>query len=245
MSVNRMNWKPGVLPKTIATSPLPQSQPEGSKANGTDESTSALPYLSDVDSTLSKSLSELEQAQLRAARIEPVNKRNTGRGTQILEDSKRTTADVLSLTADARGAAFVPQYNPRPDPNTHSNPASGLFCWRIELYGLGPGNQPMGFDILDDAVLGRGRTADIDFDPYLAAERGVSRRHALLRPTALRLFLIDLGSVNGTCINSVWLGHAATRTVEDNDVIALGAFSFALKIVDSPFEAARRLEDRA
>lgn len=234
MSASRVNWKPDFRPKTITASLLPQSHPEGSPAHRADKSVSALLSLLGSDSTLSESLSELEQAQLHTALIEPVENHHARAGMGILKDGERSTANLLSLGVGDRGADFVPQYIPCPDPNTHRTAAFGLFGWRIELCGLGPGTQPLGFDILDDAILGRGRTADIDFDPYRAADCGVSRRHALLRPTALHLFLIDLGSVNGTCINSVSLGHAATRAVEHNDVIVLGALSFALKIVDGP-----------
>src|SRR5574341_2102287 len=49
--------------------------------------------------------------------------------------------------------------------------------WRVELHGLAPAAEPLGLDVLGDAVVGRGRvgneTADIDLDVYGGLERGV------------------------------------------------------------------------
>lgn len=51
-------------------------------------------------------------------------------------------------------------------------------------------------------MLGRGseasQTPDLDLDPYGALEKGISQRHALLRPTGHNLYLLDLNSANGT-----------------------------------------------
>jgi hypothetical protein len=110
--------------------------------------------------------------------------------------------------------------------------------WRIELEGIGPGVEPLGLDILGDAVLGRGRVGnqpvDLDLDPYGGLEQGVSRRHALLRPTANHLYIIDLGSTNGTMHNGLPLGPGITRSLKHNDSVTLGRLSFNIKIVDGP-----------
>ena len=109
--------------------------------------------------------------------------------------------------------------------------------WRIELLGLGAGIEPLGLDILGDAVIGRGRIADqpidLDLDPYGAVEQGVSRRHALLRPTADQLYLIDLGSTNGTMRNGESLRPGITCALSQNDLIVLGQLSFRLRIIGS------------
>jgi hypothetical protein len=121
------------------------------------------------------------------------------------------------------GTADLPQDTPR---------------WRIELEGLGPGVEPLGLDILGDAVLGRGRVGsqpvDLDMDLYGGLEQGVSRRHALLRPTANHLYIIDLGSTNGTMHNGLPLGPGITRSLKHNDSITLGRLSFNIKIIDGP-----------
>jgi pSer/pThr/pTyr-binding forkhead associated (FHA) protein len=110
--------------------------------------------------------------------------------------------------------------------------------WRIELEGLGPGVAPMGLDILGDAVIGRGRVGnqpvDLDLDPYGGLEQGVSRRHALLRPTANHLYVIDLGSTNGTMHNGLPLGPGIARSIKHHDTVTLGRLSFTVKIVEGP-----------
>ena len=110
--------------------------------------------------------------------------------------------------------------------------------WRVEIEGLGPGVEPTGLDIIGDAVLGRGRVgsqpADFDFDQFGALEQGVSRRHALLRPTANHLYIIDLGSTNGTLHNGLPLGPGIARSLKNSDTVTLGRLSFTVKIIDGP-----------
>lgn len=107
--------------------------------------------------------------------------------------------------------------------------------WRIELYGLGPNVGPVGLDICGDVVLGRGGQSndgpDFDLTPYKAGEQGVSRRHAMLRPSASKLYLIDMQSTNGTRCNSVLVSGA--RALAHNDTISLGNLTFQIKIIDS------------
>jgi pSer/pThr/pTyr-binding forkhead associated (FHA) protein len=110
--------------------------------------------------------------------------------------------------------------------------------WRVEIDGLGPTVEPTGLDIIGDAVLGRGRVgsqpADFDFDQFGALEQGVSRRHALLRPTANHLYIIDLGSTNGTLHNGLPLGPGIARSLKNSDTVTLGRLSFTIKIIDGP-----------
>jgi pSer/pThr/pTyr-binding forkhead associated (FHA) protein len=110
--------------------------------------------------------------------------------------------------------------------------------WRVELIGLAPTVEPMGLEVVGDTVIGRGRVgtepADLDLDMYGALEKGVSRRHGLFRPTANHLYIIDLGSTNGTLHNGIPLGPGVARALKHNDTITLGRFSFTIKIVDGP-----------
>ncbi len=110
--------------------------------------------------------------------------------------------------------------------------------WRIELVGLAPTVEPMGVEVVGDTVIGRGRVgtepADLDLDMYGALEKGVSRRHSLFRPTTNHLYIIDLGSTNGTLHNGIPLGPGVARALKHNDTITLGRFSFTIKIVDGP-----------
>jgi pSer/pThr/pTyr-binding forkhead associated (FHA) protein len=106
-----------------------------------------------------------------------------------------------------------------------------LTRWRIEINGLGPGIPPQGVDVCGDVVLGRSaQNVDVDLTPFHAVEHGVSRRHAMLRPSSSKLYLIDLGSTNGTRCNSVVVSGA--RALQHLDTISLGGLTFQLRIID-------------
>ena len=64
---------------------------------------------------------------------------------------------------------------------------------------------------------------DIDLSPYQAYARGVSRLHAVLKREASRVFLMDLGSSNGTYVNSV---RTASQVLVPGDVIQFGASKY-------------------
>ncbi len=63
---------------------------------------------------------------------------------------------------------------------------------------------------------------DIDLAPYQAYTRGVSRLHAVLKREASRVFLMDLGSSNGTYVNGKRLTPNVDHALSNGDVIALG-----------------------
>ncbi|MGE5072574.1 MAG: FHA domain-containing protein [Anaerolineae bacterium] len=63
---------------------------------------------------------------------------------------------------------------------------------------------------------------DIDLSPYQAYARGVSRLHAVLKREASRVFLMDLGSSNGTFVNGKRLPPNTDHAISNGDVVALG-----------------------
>jgi predicted component of type VI protein secretion system len=63
---------------------------------------------------------------------------------------------------------------------------------------------------------------DVDLSPYQAYARGVSRLHAVIKREASRVFLMDLGSANGTYINGKRLNPNVDHTLNNGDVVALG-----------------------
>ena len=119
------------------------------------------------------------------------------------------------------------------------NPASvtaNTPVWRIELLGL-KGSDPLGFDIVDDVILGRGDGkggTDIKLDPFEAMEKGVSRRHTMFRPTRRSLYILDMESTNGTRHNGVPLTVGIARPLQDGDSVTLGRLSFTIKIIARP-----------
>jgi hypothetical protein len=63
---------------------------------------------------------------------------------------------------------------------------------------------------------------DIDLSPYQAYARGVSRLHAVLKRESSHVFLMDLGSANGTFVNGKRLNPNVDHSISNGDVIALG-----------------------
>ena len=63
---------------------------------------------------------------------------------------------------------------------------------------------------------------DIDLTPYQAYASGVSRLHAVLKREGKRVFVMDLGSSNGSYLNGKRLKPNTEQTVEHGDLLALG-----------------------
>ncbi|HUH96442.1 MAG TPA: FHA domain-containing protein [Anaerolineales bacterium] len=63
---------------------------------------------------------------------------------------------------------------------------------------------------------------DIDLSPYQAYANGVSRLHAVIKRTASRILIMDLGSANGTYINGKRLNANIEHVLNNGDIIALG-----------------------
>jgi signal transduction histidine kinase len=95
-------------------------------------------------------------------------------------------------------------------------------------------------------VLGRGKGADtVDFTPYNAEEFGVSRRHAMLHPTDTKLFVLDLGSTNGTWKNGHSIGVNTPYSLYDGDLLTLGRLEFVVRIVRRPVGHTATLQTKA
>jgi hypothetical protein len=64
----------------------------------------------------------------------------------------------------------------------------------------------------------------IDLTPYGASEKGVSRAHADLYFESDQVFLLELGSANGTRINGTPVQTGQAQLVHNGDVLELGQF---------------------
>lgn len=109
--------------------------------------------------------------------------------------------------------------------------------WRVRLDLAYDSNVNIGLDVYDDAFLGRGKYS-ADFVGLLseeeAANMGVSRHHAVLRPTQTALYLVDHGSTNGTRLNGHMLGPNIPYRLHDGDSITFGHLEFVLRVVQTP-----------
>lgn len=86
---------------------------------------------------------------------------------------------------------------------------------------------PVTLQVRDEAILGRGSSGEenlrlVDLDNFAADEKGVSRRHAILKRDGQRLFVADLGSTNSTFLNGQRLVENDMTLVHDGDEVMLG-----------------------
>lgn len=185
----------------------------------------------------SKPQTEIEKEQERLSRAAQEHVGPRAPDTDHLDDQARNAIpDPARLPFGTElGAAF--DYMPLPKVLV-GLPSQEIYHWLIELHGLTRSAGPIGLDIMGDVVLGRGSEGegvpDLDLEPFGAFEMGVSRRHAMLRPSKNSLYILDLGSRNGTMHNALRLGSGITRPINHNDTITLGRLTFTVKIVSKP-----------
>jgi hypothetical protein len=102
--------------------------------------------------------------------------------------------------------------------------------WRIELAFEDAELPTMKLEVADAAVIGRGHTAHVRLDDYEGL--GVSRNHAMLRPSRRSLYFFDLGSTNGSRHNGIETGQGAAVTLGIGDVIRLGRLVLTVRRIE-------------
>lgn len=155
--------------------------------------------------------------------------------TQVLTTPSAYAPNLASLTFNPK--ARVDRYERLPVKPVHDNENIDETTWRFILVSSNPKHRLLGLEIYDDVVVGRaalGSKLGIDLTPYGAEVMGVSRRHAMFRPGKYSLFLIDLGSKNGTFCNAVRLGPGTAHRLTENDVITFSKLHFRVQMVSRP-----------
>lgn len=118
--------------------------------------------------------------------------------------------------------------------------------WRIRFALTTDNRQKFGLEINDEIHLGRGKNEPdlVDLTPYSAERLGVSRRHVALRPTSSNLFVVDLGSTNGTRRNGRSIGLNTPYALADGDVLTLGNLQLTVNIIKRPYLQTAPLKNR-
>lgn len=87
-------------------------------------------------------------------------------------------------------------------------------------------DEPIRVEPANRMIIGRydgsSNKPDVDLAPFGAAEKGVSRQHAMVELSEDTLTLLDLGSSNGTYLNGQRLVKDQPRVLRDGDEIRLG-----------------------
>jgi hypothetical protein len=100
----------------------------------------------------------------------------------------------------------------------------------VELHFMQQNSSALHLIIVGDTVIGRDGT-EINLEDQNAQELGVSRKHIMLRPTNKHLYLMDLGSMNGTLLNGVLISPSRAYPLGGRDVITLGKLTFTLNVM--------------
>lgn len=135
-----------------------------------------------------------------------------------------------SLTDSSVGSATIPTRRVENDPDE----ASAKGTWGVASYNAGSeliihvrDGDPITVTPKQRVVFGRSdkhsdKQPDVDFAPYGAVEKGVSRQHAVVEIAEDTLMLLDIGSSNGTYLNGQRLTPHQPRVLRDGDEIRLG-----------------------
>jgi K+-sensing histidine kinase KdpD len=116
-------------------------------------------------------------------------------------------------------------------------PTSLPTVWRVRFELTYDPALTVEFEVLDDVVIGRAHNAAdvVALFPDLNTEQlGVSRKHLLFRPSSSVLYLIDLGSTNGTMLNGHPIGKHIPHPITNGDMISAGRLEFMVRILQQP-----------
>jgi signal transduction histidine kinase len=133
-------------------------------------------------------------------------------------------------------------YRPVPQ-NIDIDSAGDRPVWRIRLDLASDTSRRLGLDINGEVILGRSIDAPnlVDLTEFGGGDFGVSRQHVLLKPTVNDLFVIDLGSTNGTFCNNEQLDVDGDYSLSSGDILTLGRLPFIVHIFHRPVVQTTRL----
>jgi K+-sensing histidine kinase KdpD len=152
------------------------------------------------------------------------------------ENPKPKYTEFLRKNLPAISELPARHYEPIPS-ETGSFPSEKRPVWRVLFEFAGEPKQYLGLDINGEIELGRGINGAnaVDLTPFEAETRGVSRRHVALRPTPNNLYVLDLGSTNGTLRNDRTIGVNTPYALSDGDRLILGHLDVLVRIVERPY----------
>src|SRR5574341_1273176 len=161
------------------------------------------------------------------------------RGNMMAANSDKGVGrtDRLDI-GDIRDLSVVePQLHYKPMPHPQPLVVDGVAApvWRVRFELASNTSIAFGIDLNGEVILGRDSAPDVvDLRSFSADDLGVSRRHALLAPTTTKLYIMDLGSTNGTLRNGQPIGFKIPYDLLNGDTITLGKLEFVVRIVERP-----------
>ena len=159
-------------------------------------------------------------------------------------NARLTKATARLVTGPLTGPSAPPKLEKETDeegveylrvPSTVRRSGKFVGVWRIQLQNKA---KTLGLVISDDVFVGRmagGLIPDVDLTRFAPESLGVSRQHALLRPTETDLFMVDLDSTNGTFNNGVRISAETSVKLSDGDTVSFGRVHFKVRFITQPF----------
>jgi hypothetical protein len=159
-------------------------------------------------------------------------------------NARLTKATARLVTGPLTGPSTPPKLEEETDkdgveyirvPSTVRRGGKFVGVWRVQLQNK---KKTLGLVISDDVFVGRmagGLIPDIDLTRFAPESLGVSRQHALLRPTETDLYLVDLDSTNGTFHNGVRVSADTSVRLSDGDTVSFARVHFKIRFVTQPF----------
>ncbi len=104
------------------------------------------------------------------------------------------------------------------------------------IFQIGDDQLSISLKLAERLILGRQSNhmtdrPDLDLGRFKAAEHGISRIHATLESNEAGVYLMDLGSRNGTFVNGQPLGAFNPCYLNDGDVLRFGKLTVTLALV--------------
>lgn len=146
---------------------------------------------------------------------------------------------IRKVTTELSDEILREQLDLHPEPvfQPYPHPISKQTTWVLHFNSTLNSRIQSGIELNDDVLLGREQFVPGFVELFQVADPeqyGVSRRHALLRPTESKLYLIDLGSTNGTWINGHSIGVNMPYSLSNGDMVRLGRLEFTIHILNHP-----------
>ena len=151
---------------------------------------------------------------------------------------KQTTTELRQAAARQKPDAVFPQVAEEKLPSFEALPkGTDGKGERLKVLLVGTKTTAInrGYEIYDHAIIGRddGETpVDIDLTPFGPGVKGVSRRHAEFKVHDGKLFVVDLGSSNGTYLKGERIEVGNAVEVPNGSVISFAALQVQVRIFD-------------
>ncbi len=155
----------------------------------------------------------------------------------MIDDSEKRRTDKFGSGFLSNLDLVEPEITYRPVPqNIDIHSAGDRPVWRIRLDLASDPSRRLGLDINGEVILGRNIDAPnlVDLTEFGGGDNGVSRQHVVLKPTSNDLFVIDLGSTNGTFCNNEQLDVDDNYSLSSGDTLTLGRLQFIVHIIHRP-----------